>query len=71
METQEMMEFLLAEMKADQARTEAKLVASHKKMMAMLDVHHEKIMASLKDGGYGFQGNPRGNEICNGASGGR
>jgi hypothetical protein len=29
------------------ARIEAKMVASHKKMMAVLDAHHERIMASL------------------------
>jgi hypothetical protein len=29
------------------ARMEAKLDASHKKMMAMLDAHHERTMASL------------------------
>jgi hypothetical protein len=55
METQKMMELLLARMNAStkehmqemKARMDAKLDASHKMMMAKLDAHNEKIMASL------------------------
>jgi hypothetical protein len=78
---QQMIQQLLARMEemntnmdayqAAQARMETKLDASRKKMTAMFDAHHERIKSlSWIDGGHGFQGKPRGNGICNGASGG-
>jgi hypothetical protein len=51
MQSQQVLELLLARMKEHMqemmARMEAKLDASHKKLMAMLDAHHERTMASL------------------------
>jgi hypothetical protein len=78
---QQMLQQLLAnqvEMKAHQARMEAKIDAYRKADREALneigpgmDTRNKKMMAGLswKDGGYRFQGKPRGNGIHNGTSG--
>jgi hypothetical protein len=47
METQQMMEFLLARMNANKTRMEADRKAYREETMAILNAHHERMMACL------------------------